>query len=92
MQVPTCAPADLSELQSRAQAIAGFTLGELADMAGIAIPRDFKRHKGWTGQLIETWLGCPKYLTYFVANHYAHIRTESIGIYHSDSRALYIVL
>ena len=54
MQVPTCAPADLSELESRAQAIAGFTLGELADMAGIAIPRDFKRHKGWTGQLIET--------------------------------------
>ena len=57
MQVPTCAPADLSELESRAQAIAGFTLGELAGMAGIAIPRDFKRHKGWTGQLIETWLG-----------------------------------
>ncbi|GGF85107.1 DNA mismatch repair endonuclease MutH [Alteromonas lipolytica] len=57
MQVPTSAPQDLAELESRAQAIAGFSLGELAALASIAIPADFKRHKGWTGQLIETWLG-----------------------------------
>ena len=57
MQLPTCAPRDMTELEGRAQAIAGFSLGELADMANIAIPQDFKRHKGWSGQLIETWLG-----------------------------------
>jgi DNA mismatch repair protein MutH len=32
-------------------------LGELATYAGIAIPADFKRHKGWSGQLLELWLG-----------------------------------
>lgn len=57
MQIPTSAPSDLSQLESRAQAIAGFSLGELAELASIAVPRDFKHHKGWTGQLIETWLG-----------------------------------
>ena len=57
MQVPTSAPCDLAELERRAQAIAGFSLGELAAMANVAVPADFTRHKGWSGQLIETWLG-----------------------------------
>ncbi|MDC8833090.1 DNA mismatch repair endonuclease MutH [Alteromonas gilva] len=57
MQVPSSAPANLAELEQRARAIAGLSLGELADMANIATPRDFKRNKGWSGQLIELWLG-----------------------------------
>ncbi|MCW8109323.1 DNA mismatch repair endonuclease MutH [Alteromonas ponticola] len=57
MLPPTTSPASAEELLARCQGIAGLTLGELATLAGIHIPPDFKRHKGWTGQLIETWLG-----------------------------------
>ncbi|MFC3094284.1 DNA mismatch repair endonuclease MutH [Alteromonas sediminis] len=57
MQPPVTPPDDLSDLLSRARSIAGWSFGELAIMAGIEIPKHFKRHKGWTGQLIELWLG-----------------------------------
>ncbi|MEC8228239.1 MAG: DNA mismatch repair endonuclease MutH [Pseudomonadota bacterium] len=57
MQVPTSAPRDSDDLESRAARIAGLSLGELAHLANIAIPDNFKRQKGWTGQLIELWLG-----------------------------------
>ena len=33
------------------------TAEELAALAGIPIPRDLKRDKGWTGILLELWLG-----------------------------------
>jgi DNA mismatch repair protein MutH len=33
------------------------SLGELAESAGIRVPVNFKREKGWTGQLLELWLG-----------------------------------
>jgi DNA mismatch repair endonuclease MutH len=38
-------------------AAGGYSLGELAALAGIPIPRDLKRDKGWTGILLELWLG-----------------------------------
>ncbi|MDN4503836.1 DNA mismatch repair endonuclease MutH [Alteromonadaceae bacterium BrNp21-10] len=57
MQPASCPPANSTELLTRAQQLAGFTLGELAEMANISIPANFQRHKGWSGQLIELWLG-----------------------------------
>lgn len=50
-------PKSISELHDRAEKIAGFTLGELAEVAGIQVPPNFKKDKGWTGQLIELYLG-----------------------------------
>ena len=40
-----------------ANTIAGLSLAELADLAHIQTPANFRRQKGWTGQLIELWLG-----------------------------------
>lgn len=57
MQPPNNEPQTESELLARCAAITGMTLGELAELANIKIPKDFKRHKGWAGQLIEMWLG-----------------------------------
>lgn len=57
MQPPMSPPASADDLLSRCHAIAGLTLGELADMAHIAIPENLQRHKGWPGMLIEKWLG-----------------------------------
>ena len=50
-------PQSESELLAQARSLAGFTLGELAAMAGLPIPEDLKRDKGWTGLLLEAWLG-----------------------------------
>jgi len=44
-------------LLAQAQRLAGYTLGELAALAGLAIPADLKRDKGWIGILLELWLG-----------------------------------
>lgn len=41
----------------RAETLAGRTLSEVAQQLGVAVPKNFKRHKGWSGQLIETYLG-----------------------------------
>ncbi|OON39555.1 DNA mismatch repair endonuclease MutH [Izhakiella australiensis] len=51
------APENEQVLLARAQALAGFSMGELAARAGIAIPRDLRRDKGWVGMLLELWLG-----------------------------------
>ena len=50
-------PQSDQELLDRAHAIAGLTLAQLAADAGIAVPRDLRRDKGWVGQLIEWHLG-----------------------------------
>ncbi|MEP1384902.1 MAG: DNA mismatch repair endonuclease MutH [Paraglaciecola sp.] len=50
-------PNSLDELLIRAETLAGLTLGEVAEIANIKVPSNFKREKGWTGQLIETCLG-----------------------------------
>ncbi|WP_028108693.1 DNA mismatch repair endonuclease MutH [Ferrimonas futtsuensis] len=50
-------PNSESQLLDRAEAVAGWTLGELADALGIAVPDNLLRHKGWSGQLLERYLG-----------------------------------
>ncbi|WP_420912855.1 DNA mismatch repair endonuclease MutH [Chimaeribacter coloradensis] len=54
---PLPPPQHSDELLHRAQALAGHTLGELAAQAGIAIPANLKRDKGWVGMLLEFYLG-----------------------------------
>ena len=50
-------PENESLLLSQAQALAGYTLSELAALANIPIPKDLRRDKGWIGVLLERWLG-----------------------------------
>ncbi|MCW0312149.1 DNA mismatch repair protein MutH [Pantoea ananatis] len=50
-------PEDESTLLSRAQSLAGLTLQTLAGQAGIPIPANLKRDKGWVGMLLEWHLG-----------------------------------
>lgn len=54
---PPLPPENESVLMARAQALAGYTLGELASYAGLPIPPDLKRDKGWVGMLLEYFLG-----------------------------------
>ena len=49
-------PGSEAQLLHQAQRLAGYSLGELAAMAGLAIPGDLKRDKGWIGMLLELWL------------------------------------
>lgn len=42
---------------AQANALAGYTLGELAAAAGLKIPTDLRRDKGWVGTLLEHYLG-----------------------------------
>lgn len=53
----TSPPQTQQQLLAQAQGLAGYSLGELAALAGIPIPRDLKRDKGWIGILLEIWLG-----------------------------------
>ncbi|WP_236260982.1 DNA mismatch repair endonuclease MutH [Pantoea sp. SoEX] len=48
-------------LLSRAQALAGFTIGNLARNADLLVPSDLKINKGWIGRLIEIYLGVISY-------------------------------
>lgn len=50
-------PKNIAELHQRAEQIAGLSLGELADAAEVLVPDNFLKNKGWTGQLIELYLG-----------------------------------
>ena len=36
--------------------LSGYTLGELAALAGLVTPENLKRDKGWIGVLLEIWL------------------------------------
>ncbi|WP_158971903.1 DNA mismatch repair endonuclease MutH [Paraglaciecola sp. L3A3] len=54
---PSSEPKTAEQLMSRAERLAGLTLGELADFNKIKVPTNFKREKGWSGQLIELCLG-----------------------------------
>jgi len=53
----TAPPETEAQLLAQAQRLAGYTLGELAELAGMPTPRDLKRDKGWIGVLLERWLG-----------------------------------
>jgi DNA mismatch repair protein MutH len=57
MRAPT--PTSEIELLSRADALAGRRLGDLADSLGLFTPPDLRRHKGWIGDLAEHVLGVP---------------------------------
>ena len=50
-------PSSIEELMTRASALAGLRLGQLAHQLGVAVPLDLRREKGWVGQLIERALG-----------------------------------
>ena len=50
-------PTSTNELLAKAESIAGYTLSELAAQAGILVPENLKRDKGWVGQLLEWHLG-----------------------------------
>lgn len=51
------APTSENELVARARGIAGRTLAELARTAGLEVPVDLRRAKGFVGQLVERTLG-----------------------------------
>lgn len=51
------APATLAELLRRADELAGRTFADIAGAAGVAVPPDLRRAKGWPGELMERTLG-----------------------------------
>jgi len=51
------APTSEAELMQRVEKISGLRLSELASIMNVKMPPDLKRHKGWSGQLIEQCLG-----------------------------------
>lgn len=55
--LPLAPPTDERALLRRADALAGYTLGELSAHAGFPIPANLKRNKGWIGLLLERCLG-----------------------------------
>lgn len=56
MQLATYSSTE-AELLAKANWLAGFSLGEIAQMLHLSVPPDLKRDKGWVGMLIETALG-----------------------------------
>ncbi|MEH0874598.1 DNA mismatch repair endonuclease MutH [Pectobacterium cacticida] len=56
-RIHTTAPPHEQALLERAQALAGYSLAELADIARLPLPADLKRDKGWIGILLERFLG-----------------------------------
>jgi len=50
-------PHNLADLLSRVQAIAGVSLGELAQQQAVSVPATLCHAKGWTGQFLEGVLG-----------------------------------
>ncbi|WP_067662227.1 DNA mismatch repair endonuclease MutH [Ferrimonas marina] len=55
MQIPP--PISQAQLLERANTVAGWQLGELAQTLGVETPTHLRAHKGWIGQLLELWLG-----------------------------------
>ena len=51
------APQSEAELCERAHALAGMTLGALAERLAVPCPPDLRGHKGWIGNLMERALG-----------------------------------
>lgn len=57
LSIPNTEPSSIQELMARAESLAGLSLGEIAQVAKVKVPLNFKREKGWSGQLIELCLG-----------------------------------
>ena len=53
----TTPPKSKVELLARCDALAGKTLGRVAETLGLSVPDDLKVYKGWVGALLETALG-----------------------------------
>lgn len=50
-------PASETELLTRARSLAGRTLAQIGAGAGVRVPNDLRRAKGWVGTLLERVLG-----------------------------------
>ena len=50
-------PSTKEELLNHARALAGQTLGQVANCLNVSVPENLQHTKGWQGQLIETALG-----------------------------------
>jgi DNA mismatch repair protein MutH len=50
-------PTSQEDLLMRAHRLAGLCLADVASELKVNVPHNFKRHKGWSGQLIECYLG-----------------------------------
>lgn len=50
-------PQNQQELMARAEQLIGRSFQELADLAGVVVPDSLRNAKGWTGQLLELFLG-----------------------------------
>lgn len=50
-------PQSEAQLLEYCEAIAGYSLSELAEIADISVPENLRTNKGWVGQLIEWHLG-----------------------------------
>jgi len=50
-------PSSEHELLEKVLSLAGLTLAEVAEDAGIEVPKNLKRNKGWVGLLLEHVLG-----------------------------------
>ncbi|OIM99378.1 DNA mismatch repair endonuclease MutH [Idiomarina sp. MD25a] len=57
MRFPVSAPQSIEELLQRAHQLTGQSFAQLADDAGLAMPNDLKRDKGWVGMMLEQHLG-----------------------------------
>lgn len=57
LHLPGHPPENEAQLLEQAQSLAGYSLGELGAMAGLPVPKDLRRDKGWIGILLEMWLG-----------------------------------
>lgn len=57
LQLAPHPPLNEQQLLGWAQQLAGHSLGELAELANVQMPVNFKREKGFSGQLIERYLG-----------------------------------
>ncbi|MGB1198069.1 MAG: DNA mismatch repair endonuclease MutH [Thalassotalea sp.] len=54
---PIIPPKNEQELLQRAHKLSGLTLGEIAQQAGIKVPNNLNKEKGWVGLLLEHVLG-----------------------------------
>ncbi len=57
LHLPVRPPENEAQLLEQARLLAGYSLGELGAMAGLPVPKDLRRDKGWIGILLEMWLG-----------------------------------
>lgn len=55
--IATSPPTSVPRLLARAQALVGYSFAELAAIAHVEVPNSLRNAKGWSGQLLELFLG-----------------------------------